>query len=150
MTFEQTSENAPTTITYKITGNDPSAKRGFHVHEFGDNTNGCISAGSHFNPHQHTHAGPTDEKRHSGDLGNIETDASGNAIGTMTDKWIKLIGPESVVGRMVVVHAGTDDLGKGGNEESLKVYIYIFFFFYFFIFIFIYFLFLFFTIFTFL
>lgn len=31
-----------------------------------------------------------------------------------------MIGPESVLGRMVVVHAGTDDLGQGGNEESLK------------------------------
>jgi len=26
----------------------------------------------------------------------------------------------NVVGRSVVVHAGVDDLGKGGNEESLK------------------------------
>lgn len=57
----------------------------------------------------------------------------------MTDRLVKLIGPESVIGvrplrscihnklvlltprqRTVVVHAGTDDLGKGGNEESLK------------------------------
>ncbi len=38
----------------------------------------------------------------------------------MSDSFVKLIGPESVIGRTVVVHAGTDDLGKGGNEESLK------------------------------
>lgn len=45
--FEQASEQAPTTITYKIQGNDPSAERGMHIHQFGDNTNGCTSAGPH-------------------------------------------------------------------------------------------------------
>lgn len=47
VTFEQDSENAPTKITWDITGNDPNAKRGFHIHTFGDNTNGCTSAGPH-------------------------------------------------------------------------------------------------------
>lgn len=45
--FEQESESAPTTITWDITGNDANAKRGFHIHTFGDNTNGCTSAGPH-------------------------------------------------------------------------------------------------------
>ena len=47
MTLEQESESSPTKITYDITGNDPNAKRGFHIHQFGDNTNGCTSAGPH-------------------------------------------------------------------------------------------------------
>ena len=47
ITFEQDSESAPTKITWDITGNDPSAKRGVHIHTFGDNTNGCTSAGPH-------------------------------------------------------------------------------------------------------
>ena len=47
VTFEQSSEFSPTTITYDITGNDPNAERGMHVHQFGDNTNGCTSAGPH-------------------------------------------------------------------------------------------------------
>ncbi|CEI60928.1 unnamed protein product [Fusarium venenatum] len=118
--FEQESESAPTTITWDITGNDPNAKRGFHIHTFGDNTNGCTSAGPHFNPHNKTHGAPSDETRHVGDLGNVETDAQGNAKGSVTDSLIKLIGPHSVIGRTVVVHAGTDDLGKGDSEESLK------------------------------
>jgi Cu-Zn family superoxide dismutase len=45
--FEQESESAPTTITWDITGQDPNAKRGMHIHTFGDNTNGCTSAGPH-------------------------------------------------------------------------------------------------------
>ena len=47
VTFEQSSESSPTTITYDITGHDPSAQRGMHIHQFGDNTNGCTSAGPH-------------------------------------------------------------------------------------------------------
>lgn len=91
-----------------------------HIHQFGDNTNGCTSAGPHFNPAGKKHGDRLDSERHHGDLGNIETDGSGNAKGTLSDKFLKLIGPESIVGRTIVVHAGTDDLGKGGNEESFK------------------------------
>jgi len=120
ITFEQASESSPTKITWDITGHDPNAKRGMHIHTFGDNTNGCISAGPHFNPYGKTHGAPEDENRHVGDLGNIETDAQGNSKGEVLDQIIKLIGPESIIGRTIVVHAGTDDLGKGGNEESLK------------------------------
>lgn len=118
--FEQNAENEPTTISYEIEGNDPNSLRGFHIHEFGDVTNGCVSAGPHFNPFKKTHGAPTDENRHVGDMGNVKTDANGVAKGTITDSLIKLIGPLSVVGRSVVIHAGQDDLGKGGNEESLK------------------------------
>jgi len=140
VTFEQQSENGETTITYDITGNDANAERGMHVHAYGDNTNGCTSAGPHFNPHGKTHGNQTDTERHVGDLGNFKTDGQGNGKGTISDKFIKLIGAESVIGvsfssshgfanrrvltcsfqRTVVVHAGTDDLGKGGNEESKK------------------------------
>lgn len=50
------------------------------------------------NPHGKTHGAPSDEARHVGDLGNIETDGQGNAKGTVSDKLVKLIGPESVIG----------------------------------------------------
>lgn len=118
--FEQVAEHESTSISWEITGNDPNALRGFHIHEFGDNTNGCTSAGPHFNPFNMTHGAPTDAVRHVGDMGNVATDAAGLAKGTMTDSLIKLLGPTSVIGRTVVIHAGQDDLGKGGNEESLK------------------------------
>ncbi|CAN6649815.1 superoxide dismutase [Cu-Zn] [Trichomonascus vanleenenianus] len=119
VTFEQTSENAPTTVTYEITGNDANAKRGFHVHQFGDNTNGCTSAGPHFNPFSKTHGAPTDEVRHVGDLGNVETDSKGVAKGSFQDKVITLFGANSIIGRSLVVHAGEDNLGKDpSNPES--------------------------------
>ncbi|QDS69213.1 hypothetical protein FKW77_000702 [Venturia effusa] len=120
VTFEQASEDAPTTITYDLSGNDSDAERGMHVHAFGDNTNGCTSAGPHFNPHGKEHGAPTDTERHVGDLGNFKTDGQGNSQGSIEDKLIKLIGAESVIGRTVVVHDGTDDLGKGGHADSKK------------------------------
>ncbi|KAJ5104576.1 RNA-induced silencing complex nuclease component Tudor-SN [Penicillium alfredii] len=120
VTFEQAEESGPTTISWNISGNDSNAERAFHVHQFGDNTNGCTSAGPHFNPFSKTHGAPTDSERHVGDLGNFKTDAEGNATGSVQDKLVKLIGAESVLGRTLVVHAGTDDLGRGGNEESKK------------------------------
>ncbi|GAD95400.1 superoxide dismutase [Cu-Zn] [Paecilomyces variotii No. 5] len=120
VTFEQASESAPTTVSWNITGHDPNAERGMHIHQFGDNTNGCTSAGPHYNPFGKTHGAPTDDVRHVGDLGNVKTDAEGNAVGSVQDKLIKVIGAESILGRTVVVHAGTDDLGRGGNEESKK------------------------------
>lgn len=118
--FTQAKEEEPTKISWKISGNDANAQRGFHIHQFGDNTNGCTSAGPHFNPFGKTHGAPGDEVRHVGDLGNISTDANGLAEGSTTDKLIKLIGPNSILGRTVVVHSGTDDLGKGENAESKK------------------------------
>jgi len=107
-----------------------------HIHQFGDNTNGCTSAGPHctsccesakplltillVNPFGTEHGAPEDKERHVGDLGNYKTDDSGNAKGSVSDSHIKLIGETSVLGRTLVVHAGTDDLGKGGHAESKK------------------------------
>lgn len=72
------------------------------------------------NPFGKQHGAPEDSDRHVGDLGNFKTDGQGNAKGQITDSQVKLIGEHSVLGRTIVVHAGTDDLGKGGNEESKK------------------------------
>lgn len=56
--------------------------------------------------------------RHVGDLGNITAADDGTACVDITDKQVTLIGAQSVVGRTIVVHAGVDDLGKGGHELS--------------------------------
>ncbi|WVQ84032.1 superoxide dismutase [Cu-Zn] [Cryptococcus sp. DSM 104549] len=120
ITFTQEKEGAPVTVSGDIKNLDASAERGFHVHEFGDNTNGCTSAGPHFNPHKKNHGAPADEERHVGDLGNVKTDSAGTASVNITDKSISLFGPYSIIGRTVVIHDGTDDLGKGGHADSLK------------------------------
>ncbi|KAJ7078627.1 superoxide dismutase [Mycena crocata] len=118
VTFEE--KNGVTTVTGELRGLDPLAKRGFHIHQFGDLSDGCLSAGPHFNPYAKNHGAPSDDERHVGDLGNIETDSLGSASFKFEDRLISLNGPLSIVGRAVVLHAGTDDLGRGDNAESLK------------------------------
>ncbi|XP_072082091.1 superoxide dismutase [Cu-Zn], chloroplastic isoform X2 [Arachis hypogaea] len=76
--------------------------------------------GPHFNPNKMKHGAPGDQIRHAGDLGNIVANADGVAEATIVDNQIPLIGPNSVVGRALVVHELEDDLGKGGKELSLS------------------------------
>ena len=57
---------------------------GIHIHELGDMSNGCESAGPHFNPTRSDHGAQTDTERHVGDLGNMVIDSTGT--GTV-DVW---------------------------------------------------------------
>ena len=106
-----------TIISGTVTGLS-EGKHGFHIHEFGDLSDGCDSAGGHYNPTGVDH-GDIDNG-HVGDLGNIIADSKGVAKFSIKAKRINLQGPTSIVGRAVVVHEDEDDLGKGGDEESLK------------------------------
>lgn len=94
---------------------------GIHILEYGDISQGCKSAGAHFNPHNKTHGGPEDNNsnRHAGDLGNIEADDQGQAEVNITDSVVSLTGEYSVIGRTLEVCEGVDDLGRGGHELSL-------------------------------
>lgn len=118
--FSQETSSSPVLITGRLEKLLPAGKHGFHVHQFGNLTGGCVSAGPHFNPNNYTHAAPEDTKRHVGDLGNVVADENGVVEITLTDSVVSLIGDCSIVGRAMVVHLKPDDLGKGGDTESLK------------------------------
>ncbi|TVU47901.1 hypothetical protein EJB05_07517 [Eragrostis curvula] len=68
--FFQDPASGCTEVRGKVTGLAPGL-HGFHIHAFGDTTNGCNSTGPHFNPHNKPHGAPFDDERHVGDLGNI-------------------------------------------------------------------------------
>lgn len=83
---------------------------GFHIHEYGDcSSPDAASAGGHFNPGHMPHAAPIAEKRHAGDLGNIEADSTGVAKLDVMDVRIDFSGPNSIIGRSVIVHVAQDD-----------------------------------------
>ena len=100
-----------------ITGLKPG-KHGFHIHEFGDMSDGCKSMGGHYNPDNVDHGDLT--KGHVGDLENVVANDQGIANFSIVATRVDLLGDRSVVGRGLVIHEDEDDLGKGGDAESLK------------------------------
>jgi superoxide dismutase, Cu-Zn family len=118
---------AGTHVTGRLTGLTPGV-HGFHIHEKGGDPRvhhprtrqDCEAAGPHYNPFGHTHGGPAAANRHVGDLGNVTADAHGVALYEHYDPQLTLQGPYSVLGRAVVVHERADDLGLGGQPDSLQ------------------------------
>lgn len=115
--FEQDAPDSPTKITASFR-NVPQGAHGFHIHEFGDTTDGCTSAGAHFNPFNKTHGGPLSEERHVGDMGNIVSMGGGDTYFELEDPLITLYGENAVVGRSCVLHRDEDDLGQGKFDDS--------------------------------
>jgi len=93
-----------------VTGLTPG-KHGFHIHALGDVTcaDGKCTAG-HWNPTGSAHGGPDADVRHHGDLGNVAADLNGQATYKRVDTVIQLNGVHSIIGRGIIIHAGTDDL----------------------------------------
>jgi superoxide dismutase, Cu-Zn family len=105
-------------IIADITGLKPG-KHGFHVHEHGDcSAADASSAGGHFNPTGKKHGGPDSEERHVGDFGNLEADGTGVAHYDRLDKVIQLSGPNSIVGKSIIIHADADDLVSQPSGNS--------------------------------
>jgi len=107
----------------------PPGTHGLHLHENGD----CSdpegkSAGGHFNPTGMPHAGPTAMQHHAGDLGNIEITWDGTGkLDIDSDMLTVKPGPNSVVGRSVIVHEKSDDTttqptGNAGGRIGCGVF----------------------------
>jgi len=110
-----------TRVILRMRGLQPNTTHAVHVHQFGDISGGCGTAGPHWNPDGAPHGSAHDARgaRHVGDLGNVLADASGNAHLDIVVKDLPLFGARGVAGRAVVVHASPDDLGRGSAEDSL-------------------------------
>uniref|UniRef100_UPI00358E9DDD extracellular superoxide dismutase [Cu-Zn] isoform X2 n=1 Tax=Myxine glutinosa TaxID=7769 RepID=UPI00358E9DDD len=115
--FRQLSPSKDLEMEMDIRGfprNTGSHGHGIHVHAYADLKDGCEGAGPHFNP------GNVSHPHHPGDFGNFDHDATGRLFERM--KCLPsgtLFGPESFIGRSIVIHEGEDDLGTGGNPGSL-------------------------------
>lgn len=117
VTFTQESADQPVSIQATF-WNLPKGYHGFHVHEYGDLSGGCMSAGSHFNPHGKRHGGPGMEERHCGDFGNVISQGDHETTFELLDDSVTLFGELSIVGRSVVLHRDEDDLGLGNHDDS--------------------------------
>jgi Cu-Zn family superoxide dismutase len=117
--LEQEHFDAPVTIRGDVSGLTPG-KHGFAIHVLGDISQNGTRVGGHFNPFGKNHGAPTDDERHVGSLGNIEANQEGRAVIKIEDRLVKLIGPQSVIGRSLIITKREDDLGKGGHESSLR------------------------------
>lgn len=124
VTFTQQPEGVM--VEVNVVGLSPG-QHGFHIHEFGDcSAPDASSAGNHYNPTNHSHGGPTDPTRHLGDMGNIEADTTGIARMQYLDRLLQLEGPNSIVGKAVIVHENPDDLqtqpsGNAGGRVACGV-----------------------------
>lgn len=123
--FHQCSGEIGSHIYFHLSGLIPNKEMACHIHEYGDESQGCQSLGGHWNPHNNEHGSMFIDihNSHAGDLtNNIQSDSSGQVHFSYKDPRVQLRGDiqQSIIGRSVVIHDGIDDLGQGGNTESKK------------------------------
>lgn len=124
--FTQSHPNDMTFVEVNLQNFPKNGLFGFHVHQYGDLTEGCASACSHFNPYNRKHGSLAlhSVDRHVGDLavpgGNLKSDRNGNVIVTFYDDLISLFPNErSIIGRSIVIHEKEDDGGKIRNQNTV-------------------------------
>jgi Cu-Zn family superoxide dismutase len=109
-----------------LTGLTPG-EHAFHIHEKGDcSAPDGTSAGGHFNPGRKPHGAPDAPEHHAGDLGNVTADAAGKARIDAVFRGLMLAGPDTIVGRGLIVHAAPDDMktqptGNAGGRQACGV-----------------------------
>jgi superoxide dismutase, Cu-Zn family len=110
-------------VVADLEGLAPDQKHAFHIHQYGDCTAADgMSAGGHYNPEGHQHGLPDAEKRHAGDLGNVQADSEGKAHYEITVSKISIQGQKNpILGRAVIVHAKPDDGGQPVGNAGARI-----------------------------
>jgi superoxide dismutase, Cu-Zn family len=108
VTFAQRGERVQ--VTAELSGLQPNAEHGFHIHEKGDCSSGDgMSAGGHFNPTAKPH-GPQGAPHHAGDMPNVRADARGNAKASFELSEVSIgSGTADIIGKGLIVHRDPDD-----------------------------------------
>lgn len=109
-----------TRVSIEVSGLQPGS-HGLHVHqnpscEAGPDATGKVipfgAAGGHFDPggsKNHDHPGVTNDKGHGGDLPMIEVNAEGKGKLNFDTNRLAMSGPNSVLGRSIIIHEKADD-----------------------------------------
>ena len=130
--FHQCEADKGTWVEMDLHNFKPYQTHAIHIHQYGDERDGCKSLGGHWNPDNTTHGSiKFHMPSHAGDMiNNLTSDSKGRFTHRYYDPRISLRGNinESIIGRSVVIHKGRDDLGLGGKHpfnrkvraESLK------------------------------
>jgi Cu-Zn family superoxide dismutase len=112
-------------VVASLAGVTPPGSHGFHIHESGvcerdPAGKSFATAGGHFNPGGSPHGCPEAASHHAGDLGNVTIQPDGTGRLDITTSLMSLSGPTSVLGKAVILHAGTDDCTgqPAGNAGS--------------------------------
>jgi Cu-Zn family superoxide dismutase len=110
-------------VVADLEGLNPGQKHAFHIHQYGDCTApDGMSAGGHYNPEGHPHGLPEADKRHAGDLGNIQADDQGKAHYEITVENVTILGHHNpILGRGVIVHAKPDDGGQPVGNAGARI-----------------------------
>ena len=122
-----TQEGDSVKVIAELEGLNPGQKHAFHIHQYGDcSAPDGMSAGGHYNPEGHQHGLPDAEKRHAGDLGNVQADNEGKTHYEITVENISVMGKRNpIIGRGVIVHAKVDDgsqpVGNAGGRIACGV-----------------------------
>lgn len=115
-------------IQGRVVGLESYAWLGFHVHSVEYDGLDCGSAGGHFNPQEVNHGAYYNDvaDRHVGDWKMLNTRHRGDVNYRHQDYQSSLfeeddyLGFENYIGdRSLVIHAGEDDLGLGGDDGSI-------------------------------
>ena len=97
-------------VSGTVTGLKPNAAHGFHVHEKGDcSAPDFSSAGGHFNPTNQPHGAHGQGAHHLGDMPQLMADANGTANISFNSQSLQLRGPNSIIGKSVIVHRDPDE-----------------------------------------
>lgn len=115
--FKETPEGVRIEVEVK---DAPIGMKGIHIHEKGDCSNiPGKSMGEHFAPTDKDHGLPAADKKHLGDLGNIEVNDKGEGKLEIVVAKANLIpgDPLSFLGKSIVIHTA-EDVGTGESGQS--------------------------------
>jgi Cu-Zn family superoxide dismutase len=98
-------------VTADVSGLKPNQRLGFHIHE-----NGVCqgpdykTAGDHLNPYGQPHGDPNGKIRHLGDMGNLESNANGEAKKVILLPKSQMDDLNMLIGKSIIIHSKADDM----------------------------------------